>query len=89
LHFRTVEARIQKSFVADWQTDPFTLGAYSYVPVNAITAPIALAEPVANTLFFAGEATNSDGNSGTIHGAIDTGYRAASELLSGMRRQAA
>jgi hypothetical protein len=58
-----------------------SLGAYSYVPVGAITAPIRLAEPVADTLFFAGEATNSDGHSGTVHGAIATGYRAADELL--------
>jgi monoamine oxidase len=86
---RNIARRIRMSFVADWQTDPFTLGAYSYVPVNSITAPMALAEPVANTLFFAGEATNSDGDSGTIHGAIATGYRAADELMSGMRRQAA
>jgi len=37
---------------------------------------------VANTLFFGGEATNSDGHSGTVHGAIATGYRAADEILT-------
>jgi monoamine oxidase len=84
-----LERRIQAYWIADWQADPFALGAYSYVPVGAITAPIRLAEPVANTLFFAGEATNSDGDSGTMHGAMATGYRAAEELLKGQRRQAA
>jgi monoamine oxidase len=79
---RGLERRVDAAFIADWQADPFSRGAYSYVPVGAITAAIALAEPVAGTLFFAGEATNSDGNSGTMHGALDTGYRAASELLS-------
>jgi monoamine oxidase len=85
----SIEHRIHRYFVADWQTDPFSLGAYSYVPVGAITAPMTLGEPVANTLFFAGEATNSDGDSGTMHGAIATGYRAADELLNVSRRLAA
>ncbi len=34
-----------------------------------------------DTLFFAGEATNSDGHHGTVHGAIATGARAACEIL--------
>src|SRR5439155_4820603 len=85
----SVERRVAAAFVADWQDDPFSRGAYSYVPAGAITAPIVLAEPVANTLFFAGEATNSDGDAGTMHGAIATGYRAADELLSAARRCAA
>ena len=89
LSTRSVESRIETCFVADWQADPFSLGAYSYVPVGAITAPMVLAEPVSNTLFFAGEATNSDGDAGTMHGAIATGYRAADELLSAGRRCAA
>jgi len=50
---------------------------------------MVLARPVVDTLFFAGEATNSDGNSGTMHGAIATGYRAAEELLQSEQRQAA
>jgi uncharacterized protein with NAD-binding domain and iron-sulfur cluster len=41
-----------------------------------------LAEPISDTLFFAGEATNTEGNAGTMHGAIQTGYRAAEEVLS-------
>ena len=86
---RSIERRLQEFVVADWQANPFSLGAYSYVPVGAITAPMVLAEPVANTLFFAGEATNSDGDAGTMHGAIATGYRAADELLSAGRRCAA
>jgi len=84
-----LERRITAFFVCDWQADPFALGAYSYIPVGAITAPVKLAEPVAKTLFFAGEATNSDGHSGTVHGAIATGYRAAGEILSLISRKAA
>lgn len=69
------------SFMHDWQTDPFSLGAYSYAAVGGMDAAKALATPVANTLYFAGEATNGCGYNGTVHGAIATGLRAAKELL--------
>ena len=73
--------RMTGSFTHDWQTDPFSRGAYSYTTVGGMEAAKTLAAPVANTLSFAGEATNSDGYSGTVHGAIATGLRAAKELL--------
>ena len=69
------------SFAHDWQEDPFSRGAYSYAAVGGMDAAAKLAESVANTLYFAGEATNSDGYNGTVHGAIATGLRAAKELL--------
>jgi monoamine oxidase len=42
---------------------------------------VALGAPVDATLFFAGEATQSDGQNATVHGAIASGERAASEVL--------
>jgi monoamine oxidase len=36
---------------------------------------------VAGTIFFAGEATHAGGDAGTVHGAIETGERAANQLL--------
>ena len=65
----------------DWQADPFSLGAYSYVPAGALGAPETLAAPLASTLWFSGEATVTGGHRGTVHGAISTGQRAARELL--------
>jgi monoamine oxidase len=79
---RILENELRASIVADWQADPFSRGAYSYAPVDAVNMPAVLADPVANTLFFAGEATNDRGHSGTVNGAISTGYRAAAEILS-------
>ena len=72
------------AFMHDWQEDPFSRGAYSYAAVGGIGRCKKLAEPVAGTLFFAGEATNSDGYNGTVHGAIATGLRAAKELLQSL-----
>jgi monoamine oxidase len=61
----------------DWSRDVFARGAYSYVLAGGTDAASALARPVRGTLFFAGEATDVEGRTGTVHGAIATGYRAA------------
>ena len=76
-----IEGALVGTHTHNWHTDPFARGAYSYVTVNGMDAVRTLAAPVADTLFFAGEATNSDGHTGTVHGAIATGRRAARELL--------
>jgi len=49
--------------------------------VGGTTAAKRLARPVERTLFFAGEAADSEGRSGTVHGAIGTGNRAADAVL--------
>lgn len=83
--FAAPAARIRQALVAywfhDWSADVFTQGAYSYTPAGAMPALRELGKPVAETLFFAGEATDADGNQGTIHGALATGQRAAAEVL--------
>ncbi|MDB6032123.1 MAG: monoamine oxidase [Verrucomicrobiales bacterium] len=66
----------------DWRADPFSLGAYSYLPVNGLKLPQILGQPEADTLFFAGEATSADYQLGTVHGAFESGLRAAREVLS-------
>jgi monoamine oxidase len=63
----------------DWQTDPFSRGAYSYVPAGATRT--ALSKPVEGTLFFAGEAASRTGRGGTVDGAIESGIRAAEAIL--------
>jgi monoamine oxidase len=72
---------VEAAHFHNWQTDPFSRGAYSYIPVNAMNAPERLAAPVEDTLFFAGEATDTAGFEGTVHGAIATGERAAREVI--------
>jgi monoamine oxidase len=78
-----LRALVQAWHVVDWSRDPFAAGAYSWVPVGASGAQAALGAPVDGTLFFAGEAANADGQSGTVHGALATGLRAADEILRG------
>ena len=72
-------AECEGGFVHDWSRDPFARGAYSYLAVGGGGAREALAAPVEDTLFFAGEATSSNGQAGTVNGALETGERAAAE----------
>ena len=65
----------------DWQQDPHALGSYSYLPVGALHVPEALSQPIDSTLFFAGEHTDTTGNWGTVHGAMESGQRAAHRIL--------
>jgi monoamine oxidase len=82
-----IESFLHASYFHNWSSDPFTRGAYSYAAVGGSNAPAELARPVADTLFFAGEATNSDGHIGTVHGAIATGKRAGREVVASLGKK--
>jgi monoamine oxidase len=66
----------------NWHADPFSLGAYSYLPVNGLELSRILSRPESETLFFAGEAMSQDHQFGTVHGAYRSGLRAAEEVGS-------
>jgi monoamine oxidase len=66
----------------DWTADPFACGAYSYVATGGGAARATLAGALGATLFFAGEATATDGQGGTVSGAFGSGLRAAREAMS-------
>jgi len=79
-------AALRKQLVAahtwNWAKDPHIRGAYSYIPTNGLELPQLLGAPVQRTLYFAGEATASDAQMGTVFGAFESGLRAARELLA-------
>lgn len=63
-----------------WWSDPFARGSYSHLGLHGTRADRAqLAQPVAERLVFAGEATEPDYPS-TVHGAILSGRRAADQI---------
>jgi monoamine oxidase len=78
-----VQREMISAYVHDWQTDPRSLGAYSYATVGGADAFAALAEPLFETLFFAGEATDATGHHATVPGAVASGRRVAAETLRG------
>jgi monoamine oxidase len=65
----------------NWANDPHIRGAYSYIPVNGLELPKVLGAPCEGTLFFAGEATVTDAQMGTVFGALESGLRASREIL--------
>jgi monoamine oxidase len=75
-----VETQLVAAHYHDWDADPFSRGAYSYVKAGGEGSQKTLAAPVEGTLFFAGEATDTTGHNGTVHGAIASGRRAAEEI---------
>ncbi len=79
-----VEDELDALSIADWTADPLARGGYAVFPVGSAFASRALAEPVAGTLFFAGEATAGLADAGTVEGAIRSGERAAREVVESL-----
>ncbi|TVS19531.1 MAG: FAD-dependent oxidoreductase [Gammaproteobacteria bacterium] len=71
------------AIVTRWGQDPWSLGSYSFLPVGARgNEAQTLAEPVADTLFLAGEAIDTGGY-GAAHNAWRSGLRAARQISGG------
>lgn len=81
LALSAVEREVEGVETFDWQAATWIGGAYSYAGVGGENAAALLAQPVAETLYFAGEATESTGHHATVHGAMQSGWRAADEIL--------
>jgi monoamine oxidase len=70
--------------ITRWASDPFTLGSYSFNSLGSNPKMRdTLAAPVAERVFFAGEATEGQ-YFGTVHGAYLSGVRAAKEIVDGL-----
>ncbi len=66
----------------NWQLDPYSLGAYSYIATGGLEAPARMTVPVEGTLYFAGEHTDTTGHWGTVHAAMRSGLRVAVQILN-------
>ena len=77
---KKAQEQLASALVQDWQADPCSRGGYSYVLAGGMGARERLAQPLDDTLFFAGEATDTD-EAGTVAGALRSGERAAREVL--------
>ena len=74
------------SDVTRWQTDEYSRGSYSFIPVGASKNDYDfLAKPIGN-LHFAGEATNRHHPS-TVSGAILSGIREAGKIIQSFSTQ--
>jgi len=69
------------SHVEDWAVVPYIRGAYTYPSAYAAGARMWLSASTHNgRIFYAGEATNANGNP-CMQAAIESGHRAASEIM--------
>ena len=78
---RPASTWFQGGCVVNWEQEAFVRGSYTYPSVNAHGARSILAAPLEGRVFFAGEATHFGVNP-CMQAAIDTGRRAASQVLS-------
>jgi monoamine oxidase len=72
-----------------WHDDRYSRSGYSALPDDTVSgAREALSMPVADTLFFAGEAVGvkgKPGNVASVHGAIESGIQAARDVITSLR----
>jgi monoamine oxidase len=81
----SAKGRLLAGRLSDWVTDPLAGGSYSYAPPGGAGARRALAQPIAERVFFAGEATSGGGDAVggamTVGGATLAGRKAAEAAL--------
>ncbi|MFN4256868.1 MAG: flavin monoamine oxidase family protein [Saprospiraceae bacterium] len=75
------------SHIEDWGKNPHIGGAYSFPVVGGggLATRRDLSKKLNDKLFFAGEATHFAGHSATLHGALETGLRAAKEIRAALK----
>ena len=78
--FKGARAQLAAAYAQDWMHDPRSRGGYSYLLVGGEGAREELATPLDDTIFFAGEATDSE-EAGTVAGALRSGIRAARQAM--------
>ena len=66
-----------KHIVQNWSQEPFIQGTYSHRKSSVET----LSAPVANKIYFAGEAMNIKGNTIAVHGASESSYLMLDKML--------
>jgi monoamine oxidase len=68
--------------IKDWTKEEYIRGGYSYPLITtSATDRETLSKPIKDKIFFAGEATDSSGDAGTINGALASAERAAREVI--------
>lgn len=76
-----VDSEFDRSLVTKWGKNPWTLGSYSYVTPGASKVYKELLKPVADRVFFAGEACALPKFNGGLDGAYESSIRASKLLI--------
>ncbi len=78
-----IRGKLRPLAASAWSRDSRVGGAYSYAVPGSVEARAELARPFEERIFFAGEATSGSEFS-TVHGAHDSGVRAAEEVIAAL-----
>lgn len=73
---------LEKGYVHNWSTEQAIHGGYSYGMPFSENARSVLTTPVADTIFFAGEALYSGDSPGTVEAALHNGKEIANKIKS-------
>lgn len=71
----------EDAHIQNWTAHPWIRGGYSYSTCGMANARFIASRPVANRLYFAGEAMNTRGHHQSVHGALETSLVAVRELI--------
>jgi monoamine oxidase len=82
-----IEGEIRRVRVTHWGKNPWTLGSYSSARPGRSGMHEVLAEPVADRVFFAGEACGPPRFSGSLAAAYVAGLEASRKLLASLERE--
>jgi monoamine oxidase len=67
--------------VANWTSDPYIYGSYAYDTVDTVGALQILEQPIADTMYFAGEFMYQGTAMGTVEAALTSGRNTAQKML--------
>jgi monoamine oxidase len=79
-----LKENLQQSWIFNWQKDVHSMGAYSYSMPNSDISRKILNLPVADTIYFAGEALYDGESPGTVEAALASGKKVAENIKSKM-----
>jgi monoamine oxidase len=83
-----LRSHLLRARFVDWSSDPDIRGGYTFPKIGGgLAQRRILAEPLDGVLFFAGEATHYAGEYATVHGALDSGERAAHEVVRSLKER--
>lgn len=81
----TLQQWVVTSKVINWVNDPFSRGAYAYATLETGEARKELCQPVADTLYFTGEALYDGAEMGMVEAALSSGALCAERIQKAAR----
>lgn len=81
-----LQKKLKGWHVANWLTDRYCCGGYSYEVVNGSKFKQIIKTPLENTIFFAGEGLIDGPEIGTVEAALSSGRETAFQLIASFKK---